>query len=102
MSTDLRRLRYERTATSNAVKRTIAHNLKGEAKIGLDGLPVPEPLRYVGALPSWWPFWSDVLKENVRKAVRAARALDVAERADCCPYCGANLHPCKCPDSLAD
>jgi hypothetical protein len=60
------------------VLASIRHLLTGEAKWDLGGRLVGPD--FVG-LPSWWPFWSDVLKSNVREAVRTARALEAAEAA---------------------
>lgn len=65
----LTNLRYERTKMSNAVRSSIGHMLRGEA-----------PFLQRDGLPSWWPFWSDVLKRNVIDAVRAARRLETYER----------------------
>ena len=64
----LRQLRYDRTRTSNIVRQHIAWMLKE-----------PAPYTQTNGLPSWWPFWSDVLVDNVRKAVHAAIALTNAE-----------------------
>ena len=64
----LRQLRWERTRASNRVLGTMRHMLTDEAKwTSPDGLP------------SWWPFWSDALKSNVREAVKAARMLSERE-----------------------
>lgn len=61
----VRLLRYNRTRASNRVRSTIEWMLKDEAKwTSPDGLP------------SWWPFWSDCLKSNVRETVKAARKLE--------------------------
>jgi hypothetical protein len=65
----LTNLRYERTKASNSVRWSIRHMEQGEA-----------PFLQRNGLPSWWPFWSDVLKKNVVDAVRAARRLDHYER----------------------
>ncbi|MES2341670.1 MAG: hypothetical protein V4597_08330 [Pseudomonadota bacterium] len=69
-------LRAKRTRAASVVSRSMHHLLTDVAKWGLDGRPVgPE---YQG-LPSWWPFWSDVLRDNVIELVRAARRLEAAE-----------------------
>jgi len=61
----IRQLRYNRTRASNRVRSTMHWMLTEEAKwTSPDGLP------------SWWPFWSDALNQNVRDAVRAARELE--------------------------
>ncbi len=65
---DLRQLRYNRTRTSNRVRRHITFMQR-------DPAPYVQP----NGLPSWWPFWSDALVDNVREAVRAARQLAEAE-----------------------
>jgi len=67
----LRQLRYDRTRASNRARATRDWMLTEDA-------PHVDP----DGLPSWWPFWSDCLKSNVRDAVRAARALAAAEGLD--------------------
>lgn len=81
MSPNLRGLRYNRTRASNVAKRTIVWMLTEPAKWGISGRPIEEVPE---ELPSWWPFWSDVLKQNVIVAVREARALHQAESLDAC------------------
>lgn len=67
----LARLRHNRTLESNRVRRMIHHLITDTAtRTGPDGLP------------SWWPFWSDSLVQQVRTCVRAARALAKAEGID--------------------
>lgn len=83
---DFRQLRYNRTRASNRVKETMQYMLTSPAQFS-------QP----NGLPSWWPFWSDVLVNNVRDAVRAARYLAEAEechekphkRPQRCGLCGA-------------
>lgn len=70
--TPLTRARRDRTHASGCVLRGIHALLNDEAKWAITGEPVGPD--YVG-LPSWWPFWSDVLVRNVRELVRAARVL---------------------------
>ena len=78
-SPTLRDLRSKRTRASNVVRADIDHLLTSEIKWRLDGHPAVLPQdRY--SLPSWWPFWSDVLVKNVRELVRLARALNAAEQ----------------------
>jgi hypothetical protein len=72
----LRRLRYKRTRAINVVRASMEHLLSEPAKWDQSGRLV-EP-GFIG-LPSWWSFWSDVLKDNVREAVRAALELQAAE-----------------------
>lgn len=76
----LTRLRWERTHAATVVKRQIAHLVDTPAKWDMQGRVVEGTPEAMTCLQSWWPFWSDVLKERVRDAVRAARALDIAER----------------------
>ncbi len=64
------RLRYNCTRASNVVRHHIKWMLGEPGEWALDGGPI-EP----GQLPSWWPFWSDVLKKNVIHCVREARKL---------------------------
>lgn len=71
----LQQLRAKRTRASNVVHSSMKFLLTGEAQWTIDGQPTDRQ----DVLPSWWPFWSDVLKDNVREAVRAARKLEVAE-----------------------
>lgn len=73
---EIKKLRSKRTRASNVVRANIAWMLSEPAKWAIDGRPVSSD--YVG-LPSWWPFWSDVLKDNVREAVRTARKLEAVE-----------------------
>jgi hypothetical protein len=73
---NLRELRAKRTRASNVVRSNIAWMLSEPAKWAITGESVGPD--FVG-LPSWWPFWSDVLKDNAREAVRAARKLEAAE-----------------------
>jgi hypothetical protein len=75
MSATLKQLRYDRTRASNRVRATIAHLLTDPIKWDIRGRLTDDPT----ALPSWWPFWSDVLKTNVREAVRAGLALEAGE-----------------------
>lgn len=75
----LKQLRFARTRASNVVRSGITWMLSEPAKWAITGEPVGPD--YVG-LPSWWPFWSDVLKANTRDAVKAARKLAAAEGAD--------------------
>ena len=60
----LRQRRWHVTRASNRVRSTIEHNLTAPAPTVYDGLP------------SWWGFWSDALKDNVRQLVRYARHLE--------------------------
>lgn len=62
--TPLTRARADRTRAFTRVQRGIDSLLTGEAKWAI-----------TGGLPSWWPFWSDVIKSNTRELVRAARTL---------------------------
>ena len=71
--TSLRQLRYNVTYHSNTVKRQIAHLLDTSE-------PLPANCTAKNGLPTWWPFWSDALVGRVRDAVRAARAVEVAEQ----------------------
>lgn len=64
----VRQLKYNRTRAASRVKETITFMLTSTAPT-LDAI----------GLPSWWPFWSDALVQNVREAVRAARALEAIE-----------------------
>lgn len=73
---NLRRLRFNRTRASNVVYHSMQWMLAEPAKFALNGGPVGPDFQ---GLPSWWPFWSDVLKKNVIEAVRAARKLSEAE-----------------------
>lgn len=64
----LRTLRAQRTRAHTRVRHLIDHSVLAEARyLAPDGLP------------TWWPFWSDVLKGAVRDLVRAARELEVKE-----------------------
>ena len=71
----LQQLRYTRTRESNRVRASIRHLLTGEIKWNLAGQLCADPQ----VLPSWWPFWAETLKMQVRTTVRAARALAVEE-----------------------
>lgn len=68
MNNVLRQARYNRTRALTIVRGTIDHLLTAEA-----------PTVYPNGLPSWWPFWSDVLKQHVRELYRAAYELRNAE-----------------------
>lgn len=74
--TPLTRARDQRTRKFTTVRANIESLLTTAAKWDLQG-------RLVGpdftGLPSWWPFWSDVLKANVRDLVAAARVLATLE-----------------------
>jgi hypothetical protein len=62
-------LRYRRTRQSNRIRRQIVWLASEPAKYSRpDGLP------------SWWDFWSDALKRDVRELVQIGRALEVAEK----------------------
>ncbi len=74
---NITRLRHARTRASNAVKRQIEHMLTEPAKWGISGRLIQDCPPY--ELPSWWPFWSDVLKTTTRVAVQASRALESAQ-----------------------
>lgn len=57
-------LRYERTLKSNRVRRSIDWMLAEPAKWTSEN-----------GLPSWWPFYSDSLKNQVRKLYRVCLEL---------------------------
>lgn len=74
----LRNLRAKRTRATTCVRSTMRWMIEEPAKFTVTGqLTTDNP----NGLPSWWPFWSDVLKNNVRDAVRAALELERAENA---------------------
>lgn len=70
--TPLTRARRDRTHAWTCVQRGIHSMLTDEAKWAITGEIVGPDYK---SLPSWWPFWSDVLVSNVRELVRAARTL---------------------------
>jgi len=61
--------RSRRTKRSNEIREQIAYMLTAAA-----------PYRSPDGLPSWWPFWSDSLKHNVRSLVRTAIELETLEQ----------------------
>lgn len=65
---NLSQLRSSRTRASNQVRRIMASCIND-----------PAPFLLSNGLPSWWPFWSDVLVSAVRDACRGARLLEAAE-----------------------
>lgn len=70
------RLRSARTRQLRHVTYGIDHLLTGAIEWNLRGERVPPDSR---ELPSWYPFWSDMLYDNVRRLVRVARELDKEE-----------------------
>lgn len=73
----LTRARWERTHEANRLIYWIEHCRTCEAKWDDRGRII-EPgdhRRFVGALPSFWPHYMDVLESVTRGAVRAARRL---------------------------
>ena len=63
--TELSQLRAARTRAASRVRSLVKHNVVADA-----------PFKSSDGLPSWWPFWSDCLKDAVRDCVRAARKLE--------------------------
>lgn len=70
MTLSLTVLRSFRTRDSNRVRRLIEWMITA---------PDNPQYRSPAGLPSWWPFYSDRVKQLTREVVRAARSLDQAE-----------------------
>jgi len=65
----MRKLRYNRTRANTRVLSLMRWMLSNEATL-------TDP----NGLPSWWPFWSDCLRQDVRELYRAGMLLRAAER----------------------
>jgi hypothetical protein len=70
----IRSLRARRTIATDKALATIAHMLGKPSQWAPHHAP-PDP----GGLPSWWPFWSAILVERIRDAIRIGRQLEAAE-----------------------
>jgi hypothetical protein len=70
----IRSLRAQQTIATAKAIATIAHMLGKPSQWAPHHAP-PDP----GGLPSWWAFWSAVLVDAVRAAVRVGRRLEAAE-----------------------